>query len=337
MIKTLLKYGGFLLFVFFTAHIQGQQFLITQNGYPVFSSQNNLDTGVTQSNQISIQIINTNNTTHNNNHLLNPRVTVRLLDSFRNTSASASSIGPNIGQLSFNMSTIPSQGVNINPQHTSVSLSLAEQVLLVGNDRLKRDESSYVFYYNLDISSDPLLNTIPDGSYRATYEFKLYDGTTLLKTVQVIQGAGFDKNMAQTESIVLQNAANLLNFQFSTASDYTGEKSIDIQNGLKVTSINNYQITVKASNSDFISHTQSTTFPVSVLKVVASKAGDQSNVAFNGPLQLSTSNQTLITRSANIPQTLEYNLRFFMPPNSIQNSVERGDYTTDVTFSLVPN
>jgi hypothetical protein len=308
-------------------------------GFAQFSTYEEMTQGKLQTNQVTVQIGKYSGASPNQ-----WKVTVRLVNDYINQTDNNFSIGAQFAQLQLNQAN--NYGSNqINPSNVPVALSTNEVDLIVGNSALSNGTNSQI-QYNLFVAGGSHLLNSSNGNYRATYEFRLYgrnnsnQAFTLISTAVVGNGSGFQIDYSGnygSQSIVLQNGANNYNFTFSSVSDYINGKSIEIPNGIKVTSYATHQVVMKASSSEFVSEDTSNTLPVNILQVEISMNNPQSNVEIFGPLAVSSSDQAIINRTATNPQELEYNLRFFIPPNAIPTPVDEGNYKAFVTFTIVPN
>lgn len=343
MNKLLGKYGVVVVLLLFTTEGISQSFGGSigawNGGYAQLSTFEEMSQGKLQVDQVTVQLQKYSGGSPNQ-----WKVTVRLVNDYINQSDNNASVSAHFAQLQLNQAN--NYGSNqINPSNVPVALSTNEVDLIVSNSSLSNGTNSQI-QYNLFITGGTHLLTSSNGNYRATYEFRLYgrnnanQAYTLISTAVVGNGSGFQIDYSENygnQSIVLQNGANNYNFTFSNVSDYLNGKSIEIPNGLKVTSYATHQVVMKASSSDFTSEQTNNTIPVSILQVEVSMNNPQSNVEIFGPLAVSAADQAIINRTATNPQELEYNLRFFIPPNTIPTPVEEGNYKAYVTFTIVPN
>lgn len=348
MIKSI-KYALPIIFTILFINIGlGQNYQVSMSawtgGVPQITTYQEMTGGKMLNNQVTIMIAKE----YSGNRIKEWKLTAKLADDHYNTQDANYSFGAQHAQLSFSQETY--QGTTAaNPSNVPVTLSKFNEVTLVESN-VPFNKNQYVqrqLTYNLFIQGGSHLLANPNGDYRANYEFRLYgrnnsnQSYSLLATYassNVQSGAQINYvGNHGTQSIELQNGANQYDFVFSQASDYTNGKSIEIQNGLKVTTHNTYNLMVKSSNSEFVSQTTSSTIPISVLRVEAALNPSENNVVINGPLTMSSADQTLVTRTNTNPKTLEYDIRFFIPANQIQASNQAATYTAYIYFTIVPN
>src|SRR5690554_4420665 len=309
------------------------------NGYPILNTHQEMVSGKMHPNQLTIRIQKYTGGTINQ-----WKITVRLLDDFININNSNYRVDAEHAQIAFNQMNNHGS-VNLpEPSNVPVVLSKFEDIdLIIGNTPLQSGLHT-VFQYNFFITGGHHLLVSPNASYRTNYELKIWGRQNANQNYQlmntaVVNSAGFQIDYSGNhgqQNIVLQNGANQFNFDFQNVSDYMSGKSIEIGNGLKVQTYNQYDLTVKSSNSEFVSSTTSHTIPISVLHVEATSNNPPSQTDFYGPVSMSTLDQTLIKRTATNPQTLEYNLRLFIPPNTIPRPIVEGLYTAYIYFTIVP-
>ncbi|WP_121667430.1 hypothetical protein [Mesonia aquimarina] len=313
-------------------------------GQVQFNTNNELTNGKSHPNQIRTRIQKYNGA----NTVKFWKLTVRLTNDFYNQN-STHSVDASFAKLIFNHETNNSTNSQlINPTNVPVALSKFNEVTLLESDIPLNNQTQRTFSFDLFIEGGTHLLTIPNDIYRASYEFKIYGkkkanaNYNLLDSFTTSQTARFQINYGGnfgSQSIQLQNSANLVNLEFSSSSDYTNGKSVAIPQGLKVTSYNNHQVLVKTSNSVFTSSSSSATIPVSKLHVNVNLSSPENNVQLHGPLSMSTTDQVLIDRTATWPQTLVYDLEFFIPPNTLQATdvQEAGTFSAYVFFTISPN
>jgi hypothetical protein len=348
MIKSIQLIITFIFTILFINSGLGQNYQISMSGWtsgvPQLNTYQEMSGGKMQNNQVTIQIAKK----WSGNELKQWKLTAKLSDDHINTQDANYSFGAQYAQLSFSQES--QQGTQpANPSNTPVTLSKYNEVDLIESN-IPFNKNTYVqrqITYNLFIMGGTHLLVNDNGQYRATYEFRLYGRDNSNQSYSLV--ASYSSSNVQSgvhinysgnhgnQSIELQNGADTFNFLFSEVDDYVNGKSIEVPNGLKVTTYNNYNLIVKSSNSEFVSQTTSTTIPISALHIEAALDPMESNVNINGPLTMSASDQTLIARTATNPQTLEYDIRFFIPPNQIQNPIEAATYTAYIYFTIVPN
>ena len=309
-----------------------------------FNTNSELANGKNYPNQVRARIQKYNGT-NNTNYW---KLTVRLASDFYHQNGNYS-VDASHAKLIFNQeSNYSTNNQLINPSNVPVPLNKFNEVSLIESNVPLNTQTHRTFSFNFYVEGGTHLLTIPNGIYQTAYEFRLYgkqnlsDNYTLIDNFTTGQIARFHINYNGnygTQSISLQNSANVFNFNFSTATDYADGKSKTINQGLKITSYNTHQILVKTSNSVFTSSTSSATIPVSKLKVNVNLSSPENNVQTFGPLSLSATDQVLIERSATWPQTLLYDLEFSIPPNALQaeDIQQGGTFSAYVFFTIAPN
>lgn len=344
------QYITLLFFIFgfqFYALAQGNSQIslaVEDGGQLQFNTNSELANGKNYPNQVRARIQKYGGA-NNTNYW---KLTVRLASDFYNQN-STNSVEASHAKLIFNQeSNYSNNNQLINPSNVPVPLSKFNEITLIESNVPLNTQTHRTFSFNLYVEGGTHLLTIPNGIYQTAYEFRLYgkkrmnDNYTLVDNFTTNQIARFQINYEGnygTQSISLQNSANVFNFNFSSATDYANGKSTTINQGLKITSYNTHQVLVKTSNNVFTSSTSSATIPVSKLKVNVSLSSPENNVQTYGPLSLSATDQVLIERSATWPQNLLYDLEFSIPPNALQaeDIQQGGTFSAYVFFTIAPN
>lgn len=275
------------------------------------------------------------------------KLTARLTQDFISQNNSAYVVGAHYASLKYNSQE--TGGQNVPPiafPTQAFQLSKYNEVTLINSTTPINPQLNRVFSFNLVIQGGNHLLTIPNGYYNSAYEFKLYKisgGTEEL--IGMVTGSPWGSarfriqySSNDGQSLSLQNGANLFNLQFDTAADFANGKSVIVNNGLRVNAYQSYQLTVKTSGSEMTSATTSATIPVSKLMVDVTKTPTPGGVQFYGPKALSSTDQVIARRTGTSGgNTIDYNLRFYIPPNALQSNIPAGTYTTYVYFVIVPN
>lgn len=312
-------------------------------GQPQFNTYNEMMGGKTEVNQVNVNIQRYNG----QNNLTEWRLTARLVQDYVNASNSAYSIGAQYSYLQFNgQENSSSNGTLVNAPTQPIQLNKFTEVTLIESTVPLTGSVYRLFKYNLIIQGGNHMLAGPNGTYHSAYEFKLYRLTgggnaqlVATKTESVGASARFQINYSGNyggQSLTIQNGAQQFNMQFSTAADYTTGKSVLVNNAINITSYSNYQLAIKASGN-FTSSTSSEVIPISVLKAELTTSQVFSGLQLISPITLSTSDQIIAVRSQNNPNAVNYNLRFYIPPNTPGLTVVPGTYTTYVYFVIIPN
>ena len=315
-------------------------FTVSCSGQPFFNSYQELANGKTQSRQVNVTLQGFLWLQNINRW----KLTVRLIHDFYSLN---NSIDAEFSSLQYNYQINYSQ--NSKPIDFDVSLfplSKFSETVLVNSTESLNGLVRRAFSFDLNIQGGTHLLSKPNGSYQSAYEFKLYEvsnyGDILINsfTTNVGNSAGFSINYIGNviqNNIVLQNGADQLNLVFANAADFATGKTVKKVKGLKVTSISNYQIAVRAANSALTSASSLSTLPVSVLKVEVEPNPPVPVVFTNSPLTLSATEQVIAVKYFLWLPTIEYDLTFSVLPNTKDIFVPAGTYSTFVYFSLMPN
>lgn len=310
-------------------------------GQPSFNTYAEMTAGKTLNNQVSIPI----QYWGSNINVNEWRLTARLTQDFTNANNSAYTVGAQYAYLQFNSQENygSANGTSVNVPTQAFPLSKYNEITLIHSTTSLNPAVNRLFRYNLTIQGGNHLLVSPNGMYNSAYEFKLYkiaNGSEQLIGIFTsgMGDARFQLNYAGnhgTQSVILQNGAQQFNLSYSTAADYTVEKSVTVTNGLKLNTYNN-QLAVQASG-DFVSASSTQTMPLSNLKVQLSVNQSYTGLQLMGPVTLSTTVQPIAYRTSNTPQEVLFNVKFFVPANSPGLGVPPGTYGTNVYFIIIPN
>ncbi|RYJ45577.1 hypothetical protein [Flavobacterium beibuense] len=310
-------------------------------GQPQMSTYSEMVNGKTEVNQTTVNI----QKYSGSNNVTEWRLTVRLIQDYNYDSYN---IGAQYSSLQFNQQqnngSSNSSLINISTQ--PIQLSKTNEVTLIHSTVPLTNTVNRVFQFNLIIQGGNHLLTSPNGTYQSAYEYKLYriksNGTEDLIATRTESVGGsarlqinYSGNNGQ-QNVILQPSAKVFNLYFNTAENYTNGVSVEVQNGLRVTSPSNYQLSVKASSSEMTSATTTSTIPVSTLHVELSTNQTVPGLTIYSPLSLTDSDQIIAVRSQYVA-SIDFNLRFFIPPNALDLDVTPGTYTTYVYFVIIPN
>ena len=309
-------------------------------GQSVFSTYSEMINGKTENNQSTVNIQRYNGA----NNVNEWKLTVRLLQDY---TYSSYSVGAQHTYLQFNgQDNYSSNGTLVNVSSQAVQLSKFNEVTLIHSTVPLTGSVNRVFRFNLITQGGNHLLTSPNGTYYSAYESKLYritGGNEQLIATRTESTSGnsarFQLNYAGnqgTQSVALQNGANMFNLQFNSVESYTNGVSVQVNNGLKVTSPSNYQLSVKASGNEMTSSTTSSTIPVSALHVELTTNQSYPGLTINSPISLSSTDQIIAVRSQYV-EYINFNLKFFIPPNALELTAVPGTYTTYVYFVIIPN
>lgn len=304
-------------------------------GYvPTFTSYQEQMAGKTALEYIGLDI----SKIKNNTNIPNWTLRVRALGNYINQSNPSAFVQPQFTSLQFNTVNQPSMApANTNP----VPLSTSETTLVSGTPALGPPiyYTQYKFDYIIQGGNHLL---VPNGDYRVSLEFLLYDGNNNLLDSFVMNDVGFQIQAGNygTNTLVLQNSADLVNMQFDNVSDYYSGISVSKPLGLKVEYNVANEIFVKTTSSNLTSLTTSNTIPVSLFKIELTQTQQSlPNLVLSPPTSLSTS-ETLAAQNPHTDYTytdVEYNLHYSVPSaNAASVFGYAATYTTNVIFIVLP-
>ncbi len=328
----------FLLLAFVSANAQ-YSLNSWGGGQSIFSTYSEMVNGKTENNQSTVNIQRYNG----QNNITEWKLTVRLIQDY---TFGAYSVSAHHTYIQFNsQDNYSSNGTLINVSTQAIQLSKFNEVTLIHSTVPLTGSVNRVFKFNLITQGGNHLLISPNGTYHSAYEYKLYriaggnEQLIATRTESTSGSARFQLDYAGNQgnqSVTLQNGANMFNLQFNNIGSYTNGVSVQVNNGLKVTSPSNYQLSVKASGNEMTSTTTSSTIPVSALHVELSTNQTYPGLTINSPLSLSANDQIIAVRSQYV-EFIVFNLKFFIPPNAIELSTVPGTYTTYVYFVIIPN
>lgn len=304
------------------------------SGFPILNSYNDLMNGKTATNQATIQIQNSVGNSDNSTW----RITARLTNDY---TQGAYSVGAQYSFLKWNNQPNTGGSGALSVSNGLFQLSKFTEVVMYEGQIPISGWGQRTLTLNLTIQGGNHLLTVPNATYTSSYEFKLYKIVSgvpqLVDSVSPGNSAGFQIQYSfnNGQSITLQNGAGTFNLQYANASDYATEKSVQINNALKISSYSQYNLTVKASGN-FTSSGSTDTIPISVLKLMVSSS-TSNGLQIISPITLSTVDQTVAIRTQTNPQVVHYNLKFYIPANSPGLTVTPGTYSTHVYFVITPN
>ncbi len=306
---------------------------------PIFNTLNDLNVGKSQVNQVNISI----QRQTGQNSLTNWKMTVRLIQDYTYLSTT---IGAQYSALQYNTQSNFSDNTSlINFSSGPFILSKLGETVLVNSTIPLKGMVNRMFSFNLNIQGGSQLLSVPNGSYQSAYEFKLYEikgnSDVLVSSCITTLGnsAGFTINYSgnsANNNIIIQNGADQFNLNFTNPSDFVTGKSSTVIKGLKVTSDSNYQLSVKAASPYLTSSTTTTTIPVSVLKIGLATNSSINGLTINPPVTLSAIDQIIASRTTWV-SSIEYDVTFFIQPNTLGINLPSATYSTFVYFVLTPN
>lgn len=232
-------------------------------------------------------------------------------------------------------STIPLSGSELTlVQQSSYAMvasdyfSLAYDMILLGNRQmllLHRDNYSVTLRFRLYNQSNTLLN-----------QFDL-----TLQTGIWPQYNSIPQNVTQyTNMIQLQNGSSNVSLSFSTNAAFTEGVEGSINDGLKVSSNDGrYEIKAATVSNFFTKSGALTSIPTAKVRLTPSQGSSVISTSTYTPINLNTSQQTIITNYGNQGRVNYYNLNYstkYNPNQSAFVGIESGVYTTQVTFIMNP-
>ncbi|KAA5532500.1 hypothetical protein F0919_17095 [Taibaiella lutea] len=206
--------------------------------------------------------------------------------------------------------------------------SMAYDFVLLGNRQmllLHRDNYSVVLRVRLYNQSNTLLSQ---------YDLNLQLGIWP-------QYNSIPVNVPQYPNLIqLQNGSGNVSLGFSSDLSFSQGVEATVSDGLKVSSNDGrYEIKVQAAANYFSKSGALTTIPVNTLKLTPTQGSTVISTSTYTPVNLSSSQQTLITNLGSEGRVNYYNLNYSTKYNSNQSAfigIESGVYTTQVTFIMNP-
>ena len=126
----------------------------------------------------------------------------------------------------------------------------------------------------------------------------------------------------------------VVDFNYTTATDYNSDQEVDVANSLVVTSTKNFDIKVKADGANFTDG--SNTIPVDVLTVKAVNSASNPMGGTKNSVVLSTDDQVLVSNAA-LGSQLVLDLNYKIPASESSSSKilgkPAGTYTQTVTYT----
>jgi hypothetical protein len=336
------KHSGFIVGCFF---LLGQcsmaQNDISLNGYltastALFQTYTEKMAGDTSPDYIHPQFENFKN----NTNIPNWKVTVKALGNFVNQSNPSATVPVQYASLQFNdVNKNLMAPVNQSP----IPLGTSETDLITGAPALTAASTGYYLVYDYDLiiqGGNHLL--APNGFYKVSLEFSLYDGNNIFIDSWLATNVQFEirgSGSGGGSSLVLQNSSDNIQFQFANPNDYSTGLSISKLLGLKVVSYQDYQVIVKTNASVLSSSTTSHTIPVSAVTLEVDQTQENLPNLIMNTLNLSASDQVYIDNPSTnyLYHEVQYDLRYFIPPSNTDDVLgPAATYTTTVYFILVP-
>lgn len=336
------------LFFIISTRFWGQeiQFDAYTNWIPQFNNYNELMSGQTKSNQISISVRVYNQI----KPITKWKITVRLIDDYRYNNYS---IPAEFGLLKFDRENMQGNGSTIPIAGPSGYLPLSkyqEQTILSSETVPIENGFVRTFVYDFQMRGGNHLLTIPNGEYKSNYIINLYKiengAEVLLSSISnpnLFTGShiNYIANHAE-QSIILENGANLFNFKFANANDQITGKSVRKNAALRIKTYNGHELIVKAANHEMRSSVSNHTLPVSIMKLDLAlnhfSAGSNSDVnllKIKTPIQLQNWDQVVAT----FPQwstEMVFDLTLTIPGNLPEFEGAKGVYETYIYFVIVP-
>lgn len=307
---------------------------ISQANPLVFRTYEDINNGLRQMESVNVVLRQNGNSAYEEWKLV-----VRLSSDYENTSGKAL-LSAQYGMLEFNSA---SQAV-VDEQFPA-QLRVDSFVNLV---RGQPFNGELQLFFDFSIMGGTHLMDLPSGFYDSNYEFQLY-GKTAGGTWSLISEDAMNNNTSRFKmdyagaspgtSIILQNAADFFSLSFNNEADYVNGVSSFVADGLSISNKGDYQVMVRSSNPEFTSTDGGSIIPVSVLNLELTALAPDPNLQVNAPVGISANDQLLLERinySNREPDTHNFDVRFFVPPNAIAPNIEAGTYSTNVFFMIVP-
>lgn len=206
--------------------------------------------------------------------------------------------------------------------------SMAYDFVLLGNRQmllLHRDNYSVVFRVRLYNQSNTLLS-----QFDLNMQLGIWPQYNSIP-VDVPQFA---------DMIQLQNGSSNLNLTFSSSTSFAQGVEATVSDGLKVSSNDGrYEIKVQTAANYFTKSGAITTIPTNKIRLTPSQGSTVISTSTYTPVNLGSSQQTIITNLGSEGRINYYNLNYSTKYNANQSAftgIESGVYSTQVTFIMNP-
>lgn len=123
-----------------------------------------------------------------------------------------------------------------------------------------------------------------------------------------------------------------VNFNYVTSEDYNNDKTATVANSLKVTSTQNFNVNVKAADSNFSDGTN--VIPVNVLRIQGATTGSMGG---DRPVITLTDADQILVGNADLGSALTLDINYTIPATEASSSKilgkKAGKYTQNVTYT----
>jgi len=267
------------------------------------------------------------------------KLTVRATGNFSN---GAKELDLRYVSIRFNTVTGGPSGGQIGIPTNPFVLSMNETVL-IPRSNVPIDVTKYQTYqimYDMIIQGGNQLLVLTNGEYATNLVFNLYDQNGNListSTNRAVFQVYYDAN--NSTKVDLQNGADNILMQFTTPSSIANGVTVNIPNGLSVTSYSSHQLIAKAATNRLASASDPLNFiPISTIRLSLSAAGPYNNITcYSVPLSVNGQVVADNPMSDYTYQNVFYNLVFSIAgndPNVI--AAPPGTYTSSMVLTLVP-
>jgi hypothetical protein len=298
-----------------------------------FTTYSSLVNGATAIQYISAQI-----NTYQAGICPNWRMTVRASSNFNNGSKE---LDLRYVSIQFNTVVGGPTGSQIGIPANRFILSTNETTIIPRSD-VPIDVTRYQTYqikYDMIIEGGNHMLALSNGEYQTNLIFTLYDqngnmfSTSTTRVVFQVYYSGNDNSRVE-----LQNGASNVMLQFTAANSVANGVTVDIPNGLSVTSFASHQILAKAASNRLISGESASFLPISIIQLTLSVSGPFGQIScFSVPLSVTGQVVADNPMTDYTYQNVFYNLRFAIAgndPNIV--GADPGNYMSSMVFSLVP-
>ena len=145
----------------------------------------------------------------------------------------------------------------------------------------------------------------------------------------------FSVRLGDFQSIVVNSSQKNVGVEINSVNEATNGKSLDKQNHIKVTSTSNYEIKVSTSSNLQGGNSE---LPSNLIKVTPSSGSfttPNNNLNYS-PVSLSSTEQTIISSgSGDIERS--FNMNYFVSGAENLLNSPKGNYSTTISYSIVPN
>jgi hypothetical protein len=232
---------------------------------------------------------------------------------------------------------------------STIPLSGSELTLVQQSGYAIVEKDYFNLAYDMILIGNRQMLLLHRDNYTVTLRFKLYNqSNTIIDQFDLMLQTGIwpqynsiPQNVTQYANMIqLQNGSSNVSLNFSTNAAFTDGVEASVADGLKVSSNDGrYEIKVATVSNFFTKSGALTSIPTSTIRLTPSQGSTAISTTTYTPVNLGTSQQTIITNYGNQGRINYYNLKYSTKQNANQSAfigIESGVYTTQVTFIMNP-